>query len=92
MVLSIVAAVSMGRGFRIIPTTPGVDLSLIYSLNYASVHGLRWARDFISTYGPYGYAVLTIDVGDLVMRRIAFTFVLVISTAIAATVDLTLGD
>jgi hypothetical protein len=88
MVLSIVAAVLMGRGFRIIPTTPGVDLSLIYSLNYASVHGLRWGRDFVSTYGPYGYAVLTMDVGDLVMRKIAFTFVLVTGTAIAAAVYL----
>jgi hypothetical protein len=86
--LSIVAAVSMGRGFRIIPTTPGLDLSLIYSFNYASVHGLRWGRDFISTYGPYGYAVLTMDVGDLVMRKIAFTFVLTTGTAIAAAVYL----
>jgi hypothetical protein len=86
MTLSIVAAVAMGRGFRIIPMTPGVDLSLIYSFNYASVHGLRWGRDFISTYGPFGYAVLTMDVGDLVMRKIAFTFVLVTGTAIAAAV------
>jgi hypothetical protein len=83
MVLSLVAAVAMGRGFRIIPTMPGVDLSLIYSFNYASVYGLRWGPDFISTYGPYGYAVLTMDVGDLVMRKIAFTFALVTGTAIA---------
>src|SRR6202011_2124383 len=88
MVLSMVAAVAMGRGFRIIPIVPGVDLSLIYSFNYASVYGLRWGPDFISTYGPYGYAVLTMDVGDLVMRKIAFTFVLVIGTAIAAAVYL----
>jgi hypothetical protein len=84
MALSIVAAVSMGRGFRIIPTTPGLDLSLIYGLNYASAHDLRWGRDFISTYGPYGYVLLTMDVGDLVIRKIAFTFVLVTGTAIAA--------
>jgi hypothetical protein len=88
MGLSMVAAVAMGRGFRIIPIMPGVDLSLIYSFNYASVYGLRWGREFISTYGPYGYAVLTMDVGDLVMRKIAFTFVLVTGTAIAAAVYL----
>src|SRR5260370_36186696 len=88
MVLSLVAAVSMSRGFRIYTTTPGLDPSWVYGLNYASVHGLRWGRDFISTYGPYGYAVLTMDVGDLVMRKIAFTFVLTTGTAIAAAVYL----
>jgi len=88
MALSIVAAVSMGRGFRIMVTTPGLDPSWVYGFNYASAHGLRWGRDFISTYGPYGYALLTMDVGDLVMRKIAFTLALATGTAIAATVYL----
>ena len=86
--LSIVAAVSMSRGFRIMATTPGLDPSWVYGFNYASVHGLRWGGDFISTYGPYGYALLTMDVGDLVIRKIAFTLVLMTLTAIAAAVYL----
>jgi len=74
----------MGRGFRIMATTPGLDPSYVYGFNYASAHGLRWGQDFISTYGPYGYALLTVDVGDLVMRKVAFTLVLATLTAIAA--------
>ena len=76
MALSIVAAVSMSPGFRIMATTSGLDPSWVYGFNYASAHGMRWGRDFISTYGPYGYVLLTMDVGDLVMRKIAFTFFL----------------
>ncbi len=86
--LSIVAAVSMSRGFRIMATTPGLDPSWVYGFNYASIHGLRWGGDFISTYGPYGYALLTMDVGDLVIRKIAFTLVLMTLTAVAAAVYL----
>ena len=78
----------MGSGFSFRATTPGLDPSWVYSSNYASAHGLRWGRDFISTYGPYGYALATMDVGDLVMRKIAFTLVLVTGTAIAVTVYL----
>ena len=88
MVLSIVAALSMSLGFRIMATTSGLDPSFVYGFNYASAHSLRWGRDFISTYGPYGYALLTMDVGDLVLRKIAFTLVLVTGTAIAAAVYL----
>jgi len=88
MALSIVAALSMSPGFCITTTTSGLDPSWVYGFNYASAHGLRWGYDFISSYGPYGYALLTVDVGDLVMRKIAFTLVLVAGTAIAATVYL----
>ncbi len=88
MALSIVAAVSMSPGFRIMATTSGLDPSWVYGFNYASAHGVRWGRDFISTYGPYGYALLTMDVGDLVMHKIAFTLVLVTGTAIAGAVYL----
>jgi hypothetical protein len=82
--LSIVVAVSMGRGFRIMATAPGLDPSWVYGFNYASAHGLLWGRDFISTYGPYGYALLTVDVGNLVMHKIVFTLVLAAGTAVAA--------
>src|SRR5713226_1766519 len=74
----------MGRGFRIMATAPGLDPSWVYGFNYASAHGLRWGRDFISTYGPYGYALLTVDVGNLVMHKIVFTLVLAVGTAVAA--------
>jgi len=88
MALSIVAALSMSPGFRIMATTSGLDPSWVYSFNYASAHGVRWGRDFISTYGPYGYALLTMDVGNLVVRKIAFTLVLETGTAIATAVYL----
>lgn len=82
------ASVSMSSGFGILSTTPGLDRSAVYGFNHAAAHGLRWGRDFISFYGPYGYVLGTIDVGDLVIRKIAFILLLAAGTAVAAAVYL----
>ena len=42
-----------------------------------------WGRDFISTYGPYGYLVNTMDVGHLVQRKVAFNFLHAIGSGMA---------
>lgn len=81
--LSILAVVSMGYRLAILPMAPSVDSLFTYGFNYAAAAGLAWGRDFISTCGPYGYLLLTMDVGDLVKRAIIFNVVLVTGTGVA---------
>ena len=81
---SIVASISMGFSLSMLPMTPGLDPSFIYAFNYAAAKGLSWGRDFISTYGPYGYVIQMMDVGDLVKSKIAFTLLLAVGSGIAA--------
>lgn len=83
LVLSIVASISMVFRFSIVPIGPGVDRPVIYAYNYGAAKGMAWGRDFISTYGPYGYLVHTMDVGNLVQRTIAFNLLHVIACGMA---------
>lgn len=82
--LSIVASISMVFSFSILPTAPGLDPSFIYAFNHAAARGWRWGRDFISTYGPYGYLVNAMDAGDLVQRIVAINLLHAIGCGIAA--------
>lgn len=72
LALSVAASVVMGFDFSIVPVSAGLDPSYVYALNYAAAHHLQWGRDFISTYGPYGYLLQTMDLDTLVWGRIAF--------------------
>lgn len=85
---SIVASIVIGFNFSlsVLPITPGLDQSFVYAFNYAAAKHLSWGREFISTYGPYGYLVLTMDVGELVKSKIAFSFLHAVAsgTAVAA--------
>lgn len=75
---------AISRGFLIQVTTPGLDPSFIYAYNYAAAHGLAWGRAFIATYGPYGYLLKTMDVGDLIFSKIVWTLLLEASIGFAA--------
>jgi hypothetical protein len=82
-ILAVIASLSMSFSFRIIPITPNLDPSFVYSFNYAAAHGLKWGREFISTYGPYGYLIATMDLGHLVRAKILFGLFLAAGTGIA---------
>jgi hypothetical protein len=73
----------MGYRLSIQPMAPGLDPLYTYGFNYAAANGLTWGRDFISSCGPYGYVMLTMDVGGLLERTIIFNLVLVGATALA---------
>jgi len=73
----------MGYRLSIQPMAPGLDPQYTYGSNYAAANGLTWGRDFISSCGPYGYVMLTMDVGGLLERTIIFNLVLVGATGLA---------
>ncbi len=75
-------------GFRpvIYPISPGRDNSWVYAFNYAAANHLHWGRDFISTFGPYGYLLFTLDLDGFVPRRLAAELVLAIVSGAAAAV------
>jgi hypothetical protein len=81
--LSILAALSMGYRLVIQPMAPGIDALFTYGFNYAAATGFAWSREFVSTSGPYGYLILTMDVGNLVKRAIALNLLLSIGTGLA---------
>jgi hypothetical protein len=83
LALSVAASVVMGFDFSIVPVSAGLDPSYVYALNYAAAHQLQWGRDFISTYGPYGYLLQTMDLDTLVLRRIAFGLLSAVGLGIA---------
>lgn len=80
---SIVASISMSFTLNILPITPGLDSSFIYAFNDAAAKGASWGRDFISTYGPYGYVIQTMDVGNLARNTIIFNLLLVVASGLA---------
>jgi hypothetical protein len=73
-------------GFRpaISPISPGRDNSWIYAFNYAAAHHLDWGRDFISTFGPYGYLLFTLDLDGFVARRLGAELALAVLSGAAA--------
>ncbi|HKA62428.1 MAG TPA: hypothetical protein VKH83_08385 [Methylomirabilota bacterium] len=81
--ISVLAVLCLGYRFAILPMAPSVDSLFTYSFNYATANGLTWGRDFVSTFGPYGYLLLTMDVGTLVTRTIIFNLVLATGTGLA---------
>jgi hypothetical protein len=81
--LSVVAALAIGFEFRIVPATPGLDASFIYAFNHEAARHAQWGREFLSTYGPFGYLVWTMDVGGLVWGRLVASLVLTAGFGIA---------
>src|SRR5437867_13137256 len=85
-ILSVVASLVMSFSFSIIPITPGLDPSFVYSFNYAAAHRLQWGREFISTYGPYGYLVSSMDLGHLVANKIVASLLLAVGAGVTVAV------
>ena len=83
MACSITASIVMSFALDIDAVAPGLDPSFKYAYNYAAAKGLSWGRQFISTYGPYGYLIHTMDMVDHVGRRIVFDLLLAVVSGIA---------
>lgn len=80
--LAVISQLYMGFRPTIYPIMPGLDASWVFAYHYAAVNGLRWGQDFISTYGPYGHLVYTMDLGSLATQRIAFDLALALGSGI----------
>ena len=81
--LSVLAAFAIGFEFRIIAASPGLDPSFIYAFNHAAARHAQWGREFLSTYGPFGYLLLTMDVDGLVWGRLVSSLALTAGFGIA---------
>jgi len=85
LALSVVTSMAMDFSFRILPVLPGVDGPFAYGFNYAAAHRLKWGLEFISTYGPYGHLVQTMDLGSLVWSKLLFNLLLALGLGVATT-------
>jgi hypothetical protein len=80
---SVVASTLMGFHVGVTYLLPDLDLFYVYAMNRAVVEGLRWGRDYVSTYGPYGYLLAATDVGDIPLWRLPFELFLVVASGVA---------
>ena len=78
----------MGLDFSIAPIRPGLDPSYAYGFSYAATHHARWGTDFLSTYGPFGCVITTMDLGGLVWIRLVASLVLAAGFGVATAVYL----
>ena len=65
---------------------PELDSSYAFAFSYAATHHARWGSDFISTYGPFGCVIRTMDLGGLVWVRLAASLVLAAGLGVATSV------
>jgi hypothetical protein len=84
LLLAVIASLWMGFRPAIFPVSPGRDESWVYAYHYATANGLDWGRQFVSTFGPYGYLLFTLNLGDFVSRRLAAEVVLAVLSGVAA--------
>lgn len=88
LALSVCASILMGLDFSIAPMLPDLDSSYVYAFSHAATHHARWGSDFISTYGPFGSVIATMDLGGLVWGRLAASLVLAAGFGVATSVYL----
>ena len=88
LALSVCASILMGLDLSISPVRPGLDPSYIYAFSHAATHHARWGSDFLSTYGPFGCVITTMDLGGLVWVRLAASLVLAAGFGVATAVYL----
>lgn len=72
--------------FDIHPLAPKLDPDYIYIFNDGATRHVDWGTSLVMTYGPYGFALETMDVGNLVARRLVLSIVHALALAIAAVV------
>jgi hypothetical protein len=85
LVSAALATAAMGFRPSLDLTKPGVESPFTYSFNRASEAGQRWGRDYVATFGPYGYLVVTHPIGDLPDKRLAFELARIVIAAVAIT-------
>jgi len=83
--LAIVALVCLSRGFEIEPVRDGLDPSYTYAMNHAAAQRLAWGHDFVSSHGPYGFYLSTLDMADLPLRKLILALILAGGAGLAAT-------
>jgi hypothetical protein len=88
LALSVCASILMGLDFTITPMRAGLDPSYAYAFSYAATHHARWGSDFLSTYGPFGSVITTMDLGGLVWVGLAASLVLAAGYGVATWVYL----
>ena len=74
----------VGHGLQVL--APGLDLSYTYAMNRASTEGRAFGTEFVSTYGPFGFAIAAMDVPGIVMPWILSQLVLTTALGLAASV------
>jgi hypothetical protein len=72
----------VGYGLQV--PAPGIDLSYTYAMNRASAEGRVFGRDFVSTYGPFGYCIAAMDVPGIVTPWILSQLFLTVALGLAA--------
>ena len=82
--LSVVAALAIGFEFRIVPVAPGLNAAFIYAFNLEATRHAQWGREFLSTYGPFGYLIWTMDIDGLVWGRLVSSLALAAGFGLAA--------
>jgi hypothetical protein len=82
--LSVVAALAIGFEFRIVPVAPGLNAAFIYAFNLEAARHAQWGREFLSTYGPFGYLIWTMDIDGLVWGRLVSSLALAAGFGLAA--------
>jgi hypothetical protein len=82
---SLLSSYALGFRPRVHPLERGIDASYLFAASYASENGLRWGRDFISTFGPYCYLIYAADVGEIRAKRLGAELILVVLVAMATT-------
>jgi hypothetical protein len=81
---ALVASALFGFGSYVTVPRPGLDPSYVYCVNRASVEGLAWGREIVSTYGPFGYVLSPLALDGIPSRWIGFQLALVLGVALAA--------
>src|SRR5678815_3832303 len=76
LAVSVCASILLGLDFSIAPVLPNLDSSYAFAFSHAATHHLRWGSDFISTFGPFGCVITTMDLGGLVWARLVSSLVL----------------
>ncbi|MGH9337373.1 MAG: hypothetical protein ACRD21_26795, partial [Vicinamibacteria bacterium] len=78
---------SLAFGFRpdVYPLQAGIDASYMFAANYASVRGLRWGQDFVSTFGPYVYLIQAVDLGSIPFKKLVSEFLFLLLAGLACT-------
>jgi hypothetical protein len=68
--------VALFPGLSLMPITPGLDPSWIYAINYIPHSNYVFGRDVVFTFGPLGYLLWPLDVGNNLYRAAIFRFII----------------
>ena len=82
-ILALIASISMTFSFSIVPPTPKLDPSFVYSFNHAAATAGDGAGNSFPHTVRMGYLISTMDLGGLVRARVVFSLLLAGGTGLA---------